>query len=191
MMNEWILSSSVLIAAVLLGRFLLRGRISLRLQYALWAVVLVRLLLPVQLFTSDFGTGSVAQTVDIAEPVRQVYFSANENRYEQERIGGCQVIKTDDMGYLMFYIGYEDINTARICVARSDNGITKWERSLLNPIIEPTEGSWDSEATYKPTVAWNHEEGKWMLWYNGRTGCNEYIGHAFFDHRDLFPKEVK
>lgn len=84
MMNEWILSSSVLIAAVLLGRFLLRGRISLRLQYALWAVVLVRLLLPVQLFTSDFGTGSVAQTVDIAEPVRQVYFSANENRYEQE-----------------------------------------------------------------------------------------------------------
>ncbi|MBQ7231000.1 MAG: hypothetical protein IJX04_08920 [Oscillospiraceae bacterium] len=84
MMNEWILSSSVLIAAVLLGRFLLRGKISLRLQYALWAVVLVRLLLPVQLFTSDFGTGSVAQTVDIAEPVRQVYFSANENRYEQE-----------------------------------------------------------------------------------------------------------
>ena len=84
MMNEWILSSSVLIAAVLLGRFLLRGRISLRLQYALWAVVLVRLLLPVQLFTSDFGTGSVAQTVDIAEPVRQVYFSANENRYERE-----------------------------------------------------------------------------------------------------------
>ena len=47
-------------------------------------MVLVRLLLPVQLFTSDFGTGSVAQTVDIAEPVRQVYFSANENRYEQE-----------------------------------------------------------------------------------------------------------
>ena len=84
MMNEWVLSSSVLIAAVLLGRFLLRGRISLRLQYALWAVVLVRLLLPVQLFTSDFGTGSVAQTVDIAEPVRQVYFSANENRYERE-----------------------------------------------------------------------------------------------------------
>ncbi len=84
MMNEWIISSSVLIAAVLLGRFLLRGRISLRLQYALWAVVLVRLLLPVQIFTSDFGTGSMAQTVDIAEPVRQVYVSANEDRYERE-----------------------------------------------------------------------------------------------------------
>ncbi|MBQ4551025.1 MAG: M56 family metallopeptidase, partial [Oscillospiraceae bacterium] len=83
-MNEWILSSSLLIAAVLAVRFLLRGKISLRLQYALWAVVLVRLLLPVQLFTSSFGAGSIAKEVDIAEPVRQVYASANEERYEQE-----------------------------------------------------------------------------------------------------------
>ena len=84
MMNEWIISSSVLIAAVLLVRFLLRGRISLRLQYGLWAVVLLRLLLPIQVFTSDFGTGSIAGQVDIAEPVRQVYASANEDRYERE-----------------------------------------------------------------------------------------------------------
>ena len=84
MMNEWILSSSILIAAVVAVRFLLRGRISLRLQYALWAVVLVRLLLPVQLFTSDFGAGSVARRVDLSESVRQVYASANEERYEQE-----------------------------------------------------------------------------------------------------------
>ena len=84
MMNEWILSSSLLIAAVLAVRFLLRGKISLRLQYALWAVVLERLQLPVQLFTSSFGAGSIAKEVDIAEPVRQVYASANEERYEQE-----------------------------------------------------------------------------------------------------------
>ena len=50
----------------------------------MWAVVLVRLLLPVQLFTSSFGAGSIAKEVDIAEPVRQVYASANEERYEQE-----------------------------------------------------------------------------------------------------------
>ena len=82
MMNEWILSSSLLIGAVLLGRQLLRGKISLRLQYALWALVLVRLLLPVQLFTSDFGAGTIARDVDISEPIRQVYVSANEERYE-------------------------------------------------------------------------------------------------------------
>lgn len=83
MMNEWIISSSLLIAAVLLGRRLLRGRISLRLQYALWAVVLIRLLVPFQLFTSDFGAGSIAQDMDISEPVRQVYASAREDDYER------------------------------------------------------------------------------------------------------------
>ena len=82
MMNEWIISSSVLIAAVLLGRRLLKGKISLRLQYALWAMVLLRLLIPFQIFTSDFGAGSIANEVDLSEPVRQVYFAANEEQYE-------------------------------------------------------------------------------------------------------------
>ena len=84
MMNEWILSSTILIAAVLAVRFLLRGRISLRLQYALWAVVLVRLLVPVQLFTSEFGAGAIAQSVDMAEPVRQVYATVRDESYQQD-----------------------------------------------------------------------------------------------------------
>ena len=45
---EWFLSSSVLILAVLLLRFLLKGRVSYRVRYALWLVVLVRVLLPIQ-----------------------------------------------------------------------------------------------------------------------------------------------
>ena len=52
-MTEWIVTSSVLILIIAALRYLLRGRISLRLQYALWAVVLLRLLLPVQLPLSD------------------------------------------------------------------------------------------------------------------------------------------
>lgn len=48
-MTEWIVTSSVLILVIVALRYLLRGRISLRVQYALWAVVLLRLLLPVQL----------------------------------------------------------------------------------------------------------------------------------------------
>ena len=84
MMNEWILSSSIMIAAVLAIRFLLRGRISMRLQYAMWAVVMVRLLLPVQLFTSSFGAGSIARDVDISAPVRQVYATAREEVYQRD-----------------------------------------------------------------------------------------------------------
>lgn len=45
-------------------------------------------------------------------------YSKTEKWYERDRIGGCDVVKTDD-GYIMFYIGYEDVYTARICVAHS------------------------------------------------------------------------
>ena len=92
MMNEWIISSSILIGLLLLGRLMLRGKISLRLQYALWAVVLVRLLLPVQIFTSEFGTGSIAWEVDIATPVQQFYVAVNEDRYEREYDSAYQTV---------------------------------------------------------------------------------------------------
>ena len=46
-MMEWILSACVLTAAVIGLRYALGGRIDPRLQYALWALVLVRLLIPV------------------------------------------------------------------------------------------------------------------------------------------------
>ena len=46
---QWFVTSSVLVAAVLLLRRLLGRRISPRVRYALWGVVLVRLLLPVQI----------------------------------------------------------------------------------------------------------------------------------------------
>lgn len=48
-MKEVILTASVLILALILFRFLFRRAIPRRVQYALWALVLVRLLVPVQL----------------------------------------------------------------------------------------------------------------------------------------------
>ena len=111
---------------------------------------------------------------------------APENFYEQDRIGGCQVIKTDDMGYVIFYIGYSDIDTACICCARSDDGISGWERSPLNPLVYPTRGEWDGDACYKPTAIF--EDGKWRIWYNGRRANCEYIGLAEYEGRNLFEK---
>ena len=46
-MMQWIVSSSVLILVVIALRYVLRGKLSLRMQYALWLLVLVRLLVPV------------------------------------------------------------------------------------------------------------------------------------------------
>ncbi len=108
------------------------------------------------------------------------------NVFEQDRIGGCQVIKTDDMGYVMFYIGYEDVDTARVCVAHSENGIDGWKRSKYNPLVCPDADSWDNRACYKPTVVWNEEKKQWMLWYNGRNDEYEFIGLCTCDKRNLF-----
>ena len=46
-MTEWFVSSAVLAAVLIALRFALRGRISPRLQYGLWALLLLRLLVPV------------------------------------------------------------------------------------------------------------------------------------------------
>lgn len=59
-MTEWILTSSVLIVVVLVLRRLLRSRISLRLRYALWTLVLVRLLIPFSLPQSKISVAELA-----------------------------------------------------------------------------------------------------------------------------------
>lgn len=62
-MIEWIVSSSVLIAAVLLLRLALKGRVSPGLQYALWGIVLVRLLIPVSFFSSALSVQNLSREV--------------------------------------------------------------------------------------------------------------------------------
>ena len=51
-MTEVLVSSTVLILALAALRWLLRGRIDPRLQYALWLLAALRLLLPVPLVSS-------------------------------------------------------------------------------------------------------------------------------------------
>lgn len=55
-MTTWIISSSVLILTVIALRRLLRGRISLGMQYALWLLVLMRLLAPVSIGRASVPT---------------------------------------------------------------------------------------------------------------------------------------
>ncbi|MEA4813354.1 MAG: M56 family metallopeptidase [Oscillospiraceae bacterium] len=77
-MTEWIISSSVLIAVISALRFILRGKISLRLQYALWALVLVRLLVPVSFGVSPV---SVMNALPDALPETAVSVGVPANAY--------------------------------------------------------------------------------------------------------------
>ena len=52
---RWALGSSLLILLVLALRVLLRDRLSARVRYALWAVVLLRLLIPFQIPVPPFS----------------------------------------------------------------------------------------------------------------------------------------
>ena len=62
-MLEILISSSVLILVLAILRIVLRDKISARLQYALWLLVLVRLLVPVSFFHSPVSVAEVAAPV--------------------------------------------------------------------------------------------------------------------------------
>lgn len=64
-MTEWFVSSAVLAALLIGAHYLLRGKISARLQYTLWLVLLVRLLLPLSIGKTAV---SVANLLPEAEP---------------------------------------------------------------------------------------------------------------------------
>ena len=68
-MIEWAITSSVLIFVVLALRRLLMGKISLRLQYGLWALVLVRLLVPVSFGATAVSILNLVENATISNPV--------------------------------------------------------------------------------------------------------------------------
>ena len=103
------------------------------------------------------------------------------NQWEQYKVTACQVIK-ENGEYLMFYIGFRDIDYAQIGIAKSKDGITGWQRHPLNPIIRPGK-NWDASAVYKPYAIFDGT--KWLLWYNGRNGSVEQIGMATHEGYDL------
>ncbi|PKM86480.1 MAG: hypothetical protein CVU87_12065 [Firmicutes bacterium HGW-Firmicutes-12] len=70
-MIECIITSSVLIVVIIFLRFLFRGKISRRLQYALWGLVLLRLLIPFSLFESSLSIMNAVPYNSFSE--RQVY----------------------------------------------------------------------------------------------------------------------
>lgn len=58
-MTEWFISSAVLTAALIALHYLLRGRIGPRLQYALWLLALIRLLVPVSIGKTALSVGNL------------------------------------------------------------------------------------------------------------------------------------
>jgi len=111
-----------------------------------------------------------------------VFKSDPQIAWERDKVTACQVVR-DDGWWLMFYIGFRDVDHAQIGVARSRDGATGWQRLAANPIIRPGEGQWDADACYKPVAIFDGQ--KWLLWYNGRRAHSEQIGVALHSGHDL------
>ena len=111
-----------------------------------------------------------------------IFVADPKNSWEQHKVTACQVVRQGDW-YLMFYIGFRDVNYAQIGIARSKDGITDWQRHRANPIIRPGKDQWDHDAVYKPYAIYDGKQ--WLLWYNGRKGGSEQIGLAIHKGEDL------
>ena len=80
-MTEWIISSTVLMLIVIGLRAALKGHVGLKLQYALWLLVLVRLLVPVNLTQSALSVIGAAEQA-MAAPAMQTVTEFAEIRPE-------------------------------------------------------------------------------------------------------------
>jgi beta-lactamase regulating signal transducer with metallopeptidase domain len=78
-MLEWIISSSALILAVIAARYVFRGKLSPRIQYALWALVLIRLLLPFSLFQSPAAPANIVPAAVSGQYARLPVITATES----------------------------------------------------------------------------------------------------------------
>lgn len=134
----------------------------------------------------DIGAATSPDGINWTKVSDQPIFAGDPDvLWEKARVAGAQVIHLDDW-YYMFYIGYEDLFKARICIARSKDGVSHWQRHPKNPIISAgLPGSWECESIYKPFVRYDEQDDKWTMWYNARSGTTEQIGVAFRRGRDL------
>lgn len=109
---RWALGSSLLIAAVLALRFFLKNKLSARLRYALWAVVLLRLLIPLQVpIPMPWSLSDLApETPESWEERTVPMFASLPYAYEDDRAYG-QNMTPDYLGPTWesdFYTGPSD-----------------------------------------------------------------------------------
>ncbi|MGN1016086.1 MAG: M56 family metallopeptidase [Faecousia sp.] len=78
-MIDWILSSSLLILVVICTRAIFKDKISQRLRYALWSLVLLRLLIPVNIGHSVISTANLSASIQTRQTVASL-----ENRVQNQ-----------------------------------------------------------------------------------------------------------
>ena len=134
-----------------------------------------------------FGYAESADGINWEKPFDKPILLPNpDNIYEAMRLAGPEIVKQDGWFYL-FYIGFEELFKANICLARSKNGTSDWEHYKHNPIIRSgMPDSFDYGSIYKASLYFDECNDRWFLYYNGSNGAVERIGLAIHPGYDLW-----
>ena len=91
-MTVWLLSTCALIAALMLLRRVLRGRMDPRLVYALWLLAAVRVLVPGSLFDLPVSVSGLAESAGVTQAVEDArYATQREETYGSKNSGQADV----------------------------------------------------------------------------------------------------
>ncbi len=170
-MKEILITSSVLIAAVLVIRLLFRRVLSRRVQYALWGLVLLRLLVPISLPAADFSLLSATAPVEraVAERLdgRPYYFrpqgQVSPAELEAEGISVSDVPTAEDRRAM---IDAEAPTDAAAFPPQQEYLVRDPETDTVTRYAAMTVGPWEVlSAIWKTGMA---VIGAWFLFSNGR-----------------------
>ena len=124
MMLNWIISSSLLIVAVIVLRFALRGKVSPAIGYALWLVVLVRLLVPGSVMHIPFSAATVVENTQLSQDLERLeYVDAVEHADDGSVLGIMH-----DYVYNMEIHDWADTHTI-VDYSADEEEFSRWQRS--------------------------------------------------------------
>ncbi len=124
MMLNWIISSSLLIVAVIVLRFALRGKVSPTVGYALWLVVLLRLLIPGTVTHVSFSTATMVENTQLSQDLERLeYVDAVEHADDGSVLGIMHdAVFNTEIG------GWKDSHTI-VDYSADEEEFSRWQRS--------------------------------------------------------------
>ncbi|MDE5749127.1 MAG: hypothetical protein K2I21_16365, partial [Acetatifactor sp.] len=148
-MLEWIISSSILIAVIIVSRRFFKGRVSCRVQYGLWLLVVLRLLVPISPVQSSLSVANLLP----------------ENRAEQ-RVENISAVPHVDESPHMDPVAGQPLQPAEplyLQQSGSQDLLPNAEYALRTPDKE----SLDANGKNTESAAWSAAEAAGRIWLAG------------------------
>lgn len=149
-MLEWIISSSILIAVIVVGRRFFKGRVSCRVQYGLWLLVVLRLLVPIS---------PVQSSLSIANLLPE---SRAEQRAENQNAGGAFAVPYFDESTVAGQ-SLQPAEPPYLQQPGSQDFLPNPESALRTPDKEPL----DANGKNTELAAWSAAEAAGRIWLAG------------------------